>query len=179
MLPIFNKVGEKMAAQRGKTPKCKWCGEWVDKTLNQFNKTNNGYYHNNCYQAFLLNKQHYEELCEYVSKIYHISYPHGFMLKQIKEFKEKRGYTYKGMELTLRYMYEIENKYTLDASESGLGLIPFYYDKARKHYSNMREVSKHASDIEIDNKAKIIYLKPEKKEANKKLIDMNRLIEED
>ena len=168
-----------MATTRGKTPKCKWCGEWVDKSLNDFNKNSTGYYHNNCYQAFELNKQHREELSEYVAKIYRIEFPTGWMLKQIKEYKEKRNYTYKGMELTLRFIYEIENKYLREASETGLGLIPYYYEKAKQYYTTMREVSRYANNVEINNQEEIIYIQPEKKKPNKRLIDMNSLIEEE
>lgn len=166
-----------MATVKGKTPKCKWCGEWVDKSLNDFNKTSVGYYHNQCYETYQLNKQYREELNEYVAIIYSIEFPTGWMLKQIKEYVEKRNYTYKGMELTLRYIYEVENKYLRDASESGLGLIPYYYEKAKQYYSSLEEVSKYASNVEIDNESEIIYIQPSSnKKRNKKLIDMNSLI---
>lgn len=168
-----------MTANKGKTPKCKWCGQWVDKSLNQFNKVSAGYYHSNCYHAFLQSKQDRQDLSDYVAQIYSIEFPTGWMLKQIKEYKEKRNYTYKGMELTLRYIYEIENKYLREASESGLGLIPYYYEKAKKYHMNIREVTKSASNAEINNEAEIIYLKPTKRKVNKKLIDMNSLIEGD
>lgn len=160
---------------KGKTPKCKWCGEWVDKSLNDYSKTNVGYYHNQCYEQFELNKQHMSELNSYISKIYNVEFPTGWMLKQIKEYKDNRKYTYKGMELTLRFICEVENKYLREASDSGLGLIPYYYEKAKQYYINLYSVTKSAESVEIENKAEIVYLKPPDNKKKNKLINIESL----
>lgn len=160
---------------KGKIPKCKWCNEWVDKSLNDFTKTNSGYYHNSCYEKFEINKQHMQELYSYICEIYKIKFPTGWMMKQIKEYKEKRNYTYKGMELTLRFIYEVENKYLLDASETGLGLIPYYYEKAKQYYINLQKIKKSVEKIEIHNEPEVIYLKPPTKKRKKKMIDIESL----
>lgn len=160
---------------KGKTPKCKWCNEWVDKSLNDHTKTNVGYYHNPCYQQFELNKQHLKELHDYISKVYNVEFPTGWMLKQIKEYKTKRNYTYKGMELTLRFIYEVENKYLREASDSGLGLIPYFYEKAKQYYINLYSVTQSATNIEIDNTSEIIYLKPPTNKKKNKLINIDEL----
>ena len=161
--------------KRGKTPKCKWCKEWVDKSLEEHTKVNTGYYHNHCYEQFELNKQHMKELNAYISKVYKVEFPTGWMLKQIKEYKEKRNYTYKGMELTLRFMYEVENKYLLDASQSGLGLIPYYYEKAKQYYINLYSVSQSIKEVEIDNDTEVIYSKPPTRKRTSKLINIEEL----
>lgn len=166
-----------MTTKRGKTPRCKWCDEWVDKSLNDFVKGSAGYYHTQCHEAFELNKYYKKQLDEYIMQLYNISYPTGWMNKQIKEYKEKRSYTYAGMLLTLQYIYEIDQVNVLDASVSGLGLIPYYYEKAKKHYTTMQDVSESVRDAEINNESEIIYLKPIESKRNKKLIDMNSLLQ--
>ena len=52
---------------KAKTPKCKWCGEWVDKEQ-EFEKASAGYYHPQCHQLFELNKLHKKELDDYIIK---------------------------------------------------------------------------------------------------------------
>lgn len=161
---------------KGKTPKCKWCSEWVDKSLNDFEKTSGGYYHKECYEAFELQKTHLKELKDYISKIYKIEFPTGWMLKQIKEYKEKRNYTYKGMELTLKFMIENENMLLLDASKSGLGMIPYYYEKARKHYMGMNEIKDSLKDYTNNNISDIIYVETKKTKRKNNRIDIESII---
>lgn len=160
---------------KGKAPKCKWCNKIIDRTNNNFIKTNKGYYHNDCYNQFELNKQHMNELYAYICEIYKIECPTGQMFKQIKEYKEKRNYTYKGMELTLRYICEVEKKQLRNAAESGLGLIPFYYEKAKQYYINLYSVQKSFKNIEINNKVEILYLNPPKTKRKNKLINIESL----
>lgn len=164
-----------MTEKKGKTPRCKSCGEWVDKSLNEFTKNYKGYYHSNCYEAIQIENQYRIELNEYISEIYNIEFPTGWMMKQIKEYKEKRNYTYKGMELTLRYMYEVERLNKLEASDAGLGMIPYYYEKTKKYYSNLETVSSAAKDFELNNEAEIIYMQPPVRKKNKRLLDMNSI----
>src|SRR5690606_26192640 len=133
--------GENVTENKGRMPKCKSCGEAVDKSLDDFTKNYKGYYHNSCYEVIQVENQFRTELTEYISEIYRVEFPTGWMLKQIKEYKEKRGYTYKGMELTLRYMYEVEKLNRLEAHEAGLGMIPYYYEKTKQYYTNLETVS--------------------------------------
>lgn len=156
-----------------KMPNCKSCGEPVDKGLNNFTKNYKGYYHNECYEVIQLENQHRTELNEYISKLYNVEFPTGWMLKQIKEYKEKRNYKYKGMELTLRYMYEVERLNKLDAHQAGLGMIPYYYEKAKQYYVEMKSVASSAKDYVIDNEVETVYMKPPEKKKKKRLLDMD------
>jgi len=148
-----------MTTVKGKTPKCKHCKEWVDKSQNDFFKNSTGYYHNSCYQLISVEKQHYKELVDYIAYVYKIKAPTDWMFKQIKEFKDAQGFTYKGMEFTLRYLVEVEYKELLDPSEAGIGIIGFYYYKARKYYSDMEEVKESGRNKNIDLTEEIVYVK--------------------
>ena len=61
------------------------------------------------------------------------------MFKQLKQYRsEPYNYTDGGMYATLIYYYETLGNKVLEGT--GLGIIPYYYDKARQHYSNMAKV---------------------------------------
>jgi len=159
-----------MTEPKRRTPRCKACQEWVDKSLNQHTQKSTGYYHNECLIVIEREAQHYKDLIEYVVNLYRIKAPTGWMTKQIKEYKEQKHYTYVGMEYTLRYMYEVERVELLEAKDSGLGLIPFYYEKARYYYANMAEIKASMREIKVDNTPEIIYLdRPQVKRRNKKI----------
>lgn len=74
-------------------------------------------------------KQERDKLYETIKELFGISFPTGFMLKQIKQFKDEYGYTYDGMELTLRYCAEDPRVYF--SLKSGISIIPHCYEMAR------------------------------------------------
>lgn len=156
-------------------PKCKSCNEEINKELNDFTKNYKGYYHNDCYEAIQIENQYRIELNEYISELYRVEFPTGWMLKQIKEYREKRNYTYKGMELTLRYMYEVERLNRLEAHEAGLGMIPYYYEKTKKYYMNLENVTSAIKDYEVNNEAEILYMLPPDKKRKAKMIDITTI----
>jgi hypothetical protein len=94
--------------------------------------------------------------------LYSIDIPTGWILKQIKDFKEQFNYTYKGIKSTLHYFFEIQEGNDV-ADSLGIGIVPFVYDEAKKFY--------------IDKKAvrdSLIGINLEEMEANKKIINIKR-----
>lgn len=168
-------------AKKGKTPKCKHCGEWVDKSLNLHVYHSNRYYHQACYEIVHMQATHYKELIEYICNLYGIDAPTGWHIKQIQVFKDEYNYTYKGMELTLRFITEVEKKTMLDASEAGIGLIRFYYLKASKYYGNLAEAMESFDGTPIDV-SPTIYVRKRKSTNHHvnhtKLIDISSIKEE-
>ena len=162
-------------SKKGKTPKCKHCLQWVDKSLNEFIKNSKGYYHNECHEIVSLEAQRYKDLIEYIVNLYKVESPTGWMTRQIKEYKEKKNYTYIGMQYTLMFMYEVENVHLLEAKDSGLGLIPYYYEKAKHYYSNLQSVKDSIKDVKIDSTPQIIYVKPKEINNRKKKINIEDL----
>ena len=98
-------------------------------------------------------------LISYICDIYNIKIPHGMMLHQIKQYKDNYNYTNIGMYYTLKYFYEVMESKVLE--DSGLGIMPYYYDKARKHYEkvfDLEDISENFNESEqfIKIKTKII-----------------------
>ena len=140
--------------------KCPVCGT--------FNEKENAIYHNSkyyckvCYENKQNESNDYKELISYICELYGIDVPTGWMLKQIKDFKEQFNYTYKGIRSTLHYFFEIQDGNDV-ADSIGIGIVPFVYDEAKKFY--------------IDKKAirdSVIGMNLEEMESNKKIINIKR-----
>lgn len=134
--------------------KCPICG-----TLNEKEDTieiSKRYYCKKCGEKHLeereSKKSDWDLLFNYICKIYNIDKPNGMMFKQLKEYRsEPYNYTDGGMYATLRYIYEIEEVEVKDGT--GLGLIPYYYEKTRRYYEDLQRVEDSLENYkEIDNK---------------------------
>ena len=126
--------------------------------------------------------QDYKDLIAYICELYQIDAPTGWMLKQIKDFKEQFNYTYRGMKTTLHYFYEIQEGNDV-ADSMGIGIVPFVYDEAKKFYIDKKAVKDSVSDCDLDkmqnNKRIIKMRKPNRPDENKykdmALIDIEKL----
>lgn len=163
-----------MTTPRGKTPRCKLCNEWVDKTLDH-EKTSQGYFHRECFNIKSMESQHYKELIAYICDTLNMQRPSDIITAQIKRFKEKNGMKYKGMEMTIRYLFEIEGFSFAEHTTSGIQMIEWYYDKARHYYVNAQEAVNSFDGVTIDNKPKVIVVKRQPRNSSKKFINMEEL----
>lgn len=103
-----------------------------------------------------------KELISYIKDLYDGNIP-TMVFAQIKRYYEK-GMKYKGMLLTLKYIYEHDNRVFDD--NNGIGLIEWYYDKAKENYVDMIRIKNKIKTFEEDNDVKIV----------KKHIDISRKI---
>lgn len=137
--------------------KCPICGTFNDKELTVCH--NKKYYCQVCYEEYQREAQDYKDLMKYICEnLYEIEAPTPLMLKQIKEYKEKFNYTYRGMKSTLHYFYEIQEGNDVENS-IGVGIIPFVYDEAKQFYIDKKAVkdSVIGCDLEqIENNKRVI-----------------------
>lgn len=113
--------------------KCPECGKSNNKedTI----EINKRYYCIKCGKDKQKSSNDYKNLIEYICSLYNIDSLPPIIYTQIKQYKENPDYkfTYKGIELTLKYYYEVlknipsEDKITL-------GIVPYYYEKAKNNY---------------------------------------------
>jgi hypothetical protein len=87
-----------------------------------------------------------ETLYKTIQTIYKIPYPNGQMLRQIKQFKEDRNYTYEGMTKCLCYFVKVQKKQPF--LNGGLSFLPYHYDSAVKYYEDLEERRKNAKDAD-------------------------------
>jgi len=130
-----------------------------------------------CLDSILKEKNEREELYLTIKTLFNVSYPTGMMLKQIKQYKEECGYTYKGMTLTLNYcskMPGIDFKSTM-----GVGIIPHQYEKAKADYIKKAQQKSKMENTEL--KAKEVVIKIKKLDntnhlKNERLIDLEDIL---
>lgn len=151
--------------------KCPHCEEKLPRG-EAVRHTNGRYYHKECYEEATKESKHYQELIEYICELYDIKKPTGMILMQIKRFKEEFDYTYKGMELTLRYFYEIMDNPIREGD--GIGIIPYTYEEATEQYVQQMKINKSVDNLS-KNKERIVYVSPSMKKQNNKLIDIESL----
>ena len=93
-----------------------------------------------------------------------------------EKYIQQYNFTYQKMYQTLTYIHNIlEKEFTDDI----VGLIPYYYDKADKHYHAVKQVEENNKDKDINGmyKKRVIYIDPKKKKC--KQIDITSIGEED
>jgi hypothetical protein len=137
--------------------KCPVCGTFNNKEDTIFD--NQRYYCKVCYETKKKDGEDYKALIDYICDLYDIEVPNGWILKQIKEFKEQFNYTYKGMKTTLDYFYRIKQDEQPEEG-MGIGIIPFVYDEAKRFYLDKKKIKDEMQDFniaDIENK-KIIHV---------------------
>lgn len=80
------------------------------------------------YHEMLQEAEDKKKLYAMIRNLYHISFPTGYMLKQIKDFKEERNYSYGNMAEALDYASR--QKWVSFETSKGLGVIPYVYEDA-------------------------------------------------
>ncbi len=122
----------------------------------------------------------YKVLISYVCELYQIDAPTPIILKQIKEYKDQYGFTYKGMKSTLNYFYEIREGND-PANSMGVGIIPYVYDEAKQFYVDKKAVKDSVLNCnmeEIQNNKQIIQKRNNSNKngyKNKVLIDIEKI----
>lgn len=153
-----------------KSVKCSECGEQVEKQLGQMYK--NKYYHAECLENKLDRMESWDKLFQLINEIYTIEKPTAMMFKQIKDYKSKPyNFTDEGMFLTLTYYYKILGNVVKD--DTGLGIIPYYYDRAKRYYIDIYEIEDMVDEYKSNEKYNVIITNDKRKKLAKKSIDIN------
>lgn len=154
---------------------CKGCGKKLqpDEKYIHSSKT----YCKECFDKIERESTEYKQLIEFICTKYELEKPTGFILKQIKEFRNEYGYSYAAMTYTLWYCMEILGKPYIE--KYGVALIRHYYDEAKDYYSQQersKEKISKLSNMEVKTKrVKHTPVTPNKK--SEFLIDLGNLLE--
>lgn len=153
--------------------KCKYCEESIPK--GEGIKHGGRYYHPDCLEEYRKQVDDRASLIEYVCNLLDLEKPTGLILMQIKRFHEEFGYTYKGMELTLKYFYEILDNEVREGD--GIGIIPYVYEDATQQYIRQRKINESARNKENHKRVeRVVYISPRSKTKKKKLIEIDDLV---
>ena len=77
-----------------------------------------------------------EELCDYIMKLFNISFVDPKIQKQIKKYIEENNYTYSGIKKALVYFFEIKGN-SVEKANGGIGIVPYVYTQAYNYYYSL------------------------------------------
>lgn len=155
--------------------KCPTCGEFFrrSETVHIYDEKKKRYYHAECYdkgEAKIASDR--ENLYAFMCELFGYEYVVPRVRKQINEIMEEYKYTFKGIQLTLDYVYRIE-KMDKEKANGGIGIVPYFYDDAGDFYKKKmdiwesKELNFEVVEIKVSTKKRV--------EKNKKLINIGGL----
>lgn len=157
---------------------CPYCKEQLNKEDAVIHKRR--YYHSECLEQKEKEEEEkrresedYKELINYICQLYNLDAPTGMILKQIKEFREEYGYKLQGIKLSLQYFYEIQGNPVLD--DVGIGIVPFVYEEAKRHYITRLNVERSLENYKKNDIQHVYVDLNRKKTKHKNLIDISSL----
>ena len=141
-----------------RTVKCYFCGLAIES--DKAKRAEGKAFHDECYPEYLDRR----ELFQYCCKLWGLKAPGPLISRQAKEFRLK-GYTYKGMMLSLKYFYEVkQNDRTKYKGSETIGIIPYVYEDAKEYYTNLLTKQQQiAEQAPVPTAKKVVMVKPIKK----------------
>lgn len=165
--------------------KCPICGKMNNKE--DAVESNKRYYCHKCLEDKQIEAEKYKALIADICNIFEIEAPTVLMTAQIKQMKEKYGYTYNGMRLALNYFFVLEKHSTEEAN--GIGIIPYIYQEMSDFYDAKKRIAKNANEMDIDNllnnkrtitkKVKSSAIEKEKSYKESIMIDIESIVDDE
>lgn len=133
---------------------CLYCGERFNRDEIDCIKVGRRYAHIKCAEEHEANmtqeERDYESLQEYCKKLFGEDYNYIGTKRLIEKYKKDYGYTYSGIEKSLRYFYEIKGN-SVEKANGSIGIIPYTYEESRKYYYNLYLVEEKNKDYVKEN----------------------------
>lgn len=118
--------------------KCCYCGEQFNRDKIPCVPVGRRYAHVDCANAAAAGKAKeeldYENLIAYIKGLFHIDKLNQKIVRQLREYKEDKGYTYSGIHKSLVYFFEIKRN-SIEKANGGIGIVPYIYDDAKAYYT--------------------------------------------
>lgn len=129
-----------------------------------------------CYDRKVKEVADREALYNFIQSTYNLTFPTGLILRQIKNFHEERGYTYKNIRFTLDYVFNIKKSYK-PIVQYGISMVPYFHDEMIEYY---RELKKKRENLVLTNGGTEVYqispLQSNSDYLKNKLINMEELM---
>lgn len=138
-----------------KLVKCYYCGEMFDRETEEFGKpTSNRYAHKHCYDKAQSEKtqdeKDYEALTQYIKKKFNMNVISAKVIRQISDYKKQFNFTYSGMLKALIWWFDVK-KNTLEATNGGIGILPYIYNDAKTYYYGLWMAQNINSEKDLAN----------------------------
>lgn len=121
------------------------------------------------------NEIEYEDLQNYIKKLFNTTYVNKKIITQIKDYREQYSYTYTGIKSTLIWWFELQH-HSIEEANGGIGIVPFVYTQAEAYYRGLYEAQNINSEYDIINyqpKVKEITIAPPENKIIPKLFDLD------
>lgn len=158
----------------GRLVKCAFCGETVDKDVTIRHEDKN--FHENCVEEHKAKKEIYAYVAQ-VFKFKSVNRPGPKIISQLKNFREKYGYSYKQILIALQYHFDIQKGSVKNANE-GIGIVPYVMEDALAYYERFtKKQEKIATNIakQINNDTVETITIKAKPRREKKLYDLDNM----
>lgn len=165
--------------------KCKICGIKFD--LNQEQGVKCGarrYAHFDCFPEGELvpmekaQDPDLQQLKSYISELFNKKANWAIIMKQIKDYKETKGYSYSGILKSLVFFYNIKNN-PIEKANGNIAIVPYVYQQAYDYYYNLFMAQKANQNKTLTTEIKEITIKPPSMERKKyNLFDLEAFNEE-
>lgn len=118
--------------------KCRICGERFDADIEPVEKHGKTWYaHKKCYDereaAKTQEEKDLDHLMQYCAELYGRLFNYNQTLRLAKSYHEKNGFSFSGIERTMKYVYEIK-KEPIEKGNGSIGIVPYMYDKAYNYW---------------------------------------------
>lgn len=125
---------------------------------------------NYCLECAAMHNKEVEDrtlLYNLISQLYNIPFPNGLMLRQIKQYKVDRKYTYENMRKALLYAHYVQH--TKFHPKFGLGLIPYVIDEAVRYHDDQVQKAKNMEGKNLNISNNVITKKVTKYDRHEKM----------
>ena len=157
--------------------KCPHCNQSFDRDKVSFKQHNKRYYHEACYNIMIYGAKQYKNLIDFICHIRGWKAPTGFVIKQIKEFKDTMGYTDAGIQVAVYYHYRVLGNPIPTDDKIGIGFVRYVYDEAQKYVKDLSATNQHNNDAKIDTTPRSVKVKRTNSSYKKrKIVDLEELI---
>lgn len=128
-----------------------------------------------CYGRKVKETEDREKLYNMLKEVFSINFPTGLMLRQIKQYREERNYSYRNIAFTIDYIINVKKQKL--QMQYGIALVPHYYDEMIAYYKKLKE--KREQTIVEEQQTIKVTIKPfnfANDYKERKLINMENLM---
>lgn len=139
--------------------KCVYCEKTINRDIEEFLQTpQKRYAHIQCDLEHQKEQKHRKELESYMIELLGDNINFGMLYKQIKNYQDDYGFSISGILGTVHYIVTVEG---LNFSKSqGIGLVPYYYNKAKIYWARVKAANEAAQEIDYKLIKKEVYINP-------------------
>lgn len=154
-LPLFLFRGDNVA----RLVKCVYCEKTIDRDKDDFIQTpQKRYAHSECASIQEVERTQRKQLEQTVVELLGDNINFGMLNKQIKTYQDEYHYTMSGILGTIYYIINVEG---LSFNKSqGIGLVPYYYNKAKIYWSRVKIANESIKDIDFKITKKEVHIEP-------------------